>query len=155
MTRGSAPSSVEEVQAAGRKPATTAIRPRRAGTQRGRSSLGVIHPWAGPLLRLHLGPPCCYREEAHESLRAVMGPPPTQSLPFPRLDSSPFWSPSRLLLHMPQQRNFSFTGPPFWNLGEQPAVPWGIGKPVPPPSWELASVWQIMRCPLGCQGSRS
>lgn len=123
MTRGSAPSSVEEVQPLGREPATTATRPRRTGTQRCRTPLCVNHPWEGPLLRLHWGPHCCYREEAQESLRAVMGPPPIQSLPFPRLDSSPFWSPSRLLLHTPQQRIFSFIGPPFWNLGEQPVVP--------------------------------
>lgn len=77
--------------ASSRQPATTAIRPRRPGP---RDAELCVHPRAGPLLRLHLGPHPCYRDEAREALRAVMGHLPIQSLPFPRLDSSP--SPSRL-----------------------------------------------------------
>lgn len=129
-TRGSAPSSVEEVQ-----PPAASPQPRlsgqEAGTQRSRTSLCVIHPRAGPLLRLHLGPHCCYREEAQEALRAVMGPPPTQSLPFPRLDSSP--SGSHLGSYCTSlSRGISLLlVPPFWDLGEQPVVPWGDWKTSP------------------------
>lgn len=122
-TRGSAPSSVEEVQPPAESPQPR-LSGQEAGTQRCRTS--VCHsPTGRSSAEAAFGPTLLLQRGSTGSSEGCDGPSPYPIPSFPQARLLPFWVPSRLLLHMPQQRNFSLTGPPLLGSGGTASCPLG------------------------------